>query len=98
MGISYKVQEYGGTVVASGERYLTATMVEALDPVVYPMLGHICPYDDTMFNSWQVHTLIKELHHIPDSHPLDPTIREDLRALCDAVLAKPHRQLWFIGD
>ncbi|MGS2648784.1 hypothetical protein [Streptosporangium sp. LJ11] len=97
--IGYRVQEYTGIIVARGEQRIYASTIKALDRSAFPMLGHIDPYDDTMFNSLQVRTLVEELDRLPNDHPLNSSDCSDLKALCELVVGRiHHRQLWFIGD
>jgi hypothetical protein len=95
--IDYKVLRYGKTV-AKGKQGIDAAWLMGLDPKSFPMLGHLIPYGDTMFNSLQVRTLLAELGNLSAGHPLISRIGDDLRALCQLVLAEPHGQLWFFGD
>lgn len=69
----------------------------ALDQSVFPMLGHLLPYADTVFNSRQVATLLAEVPHLPPGVVTDEFARE-LLDLGQRVLEGQHLYLWFLGD
>ncbi|MFC5753005.1 hypothetical protein [Actinomadura rugatobispora] len=95
--IDYQVQEFGKTI-ARGSRGIDIFWLDGLDQSRIPMLRHLLPYADTMFNSSQVSSLAEELDGLPEDNPLVPEIRDELKRLCEHVSAGAHRQLWFLGD
>ncbi len=69
---------------------------------IYPLLAHVDPYGNTIYNRGQMETLLVELRQIRDTCP---NLRQDrlavideLQRICTEGLKKPHRFLWFIGD
>ncbi|MER5689218.1 hypothetical protein [Streptomyces sp. NPDC002205] len=68
-----------------------------LDQSVFPMLGHLLPYADTVFNSRQVSTLLEEIPQLPPGVVTDELARE-LLELGRTVLEGQHLYLWFLGD
>jgi hypothetical protein len=67
-----------------------------LDRAVFPILAGVCPYEDTVFNSWQVPNLLAEPERLPADRvgPWVPQIRE----LCMTAGQEPHRYVWLVGD
>ena len=66
---------------------------------MFPMLAHVDPYGDTIFNRAQMSELAGELTTIQAD--LDGEALSTARALCILIAAHgsaPHRYLWFIGD
>ncbi|MFD8424534.1 hypothetical protein [Streptomyces sp. NPDC059466] len=68
-----------------------------LDQSAFPMLGHLLPYADTVFNHRQVATLLEEIPRLPAGVLTDQFMRE-LIELGQAVLDGQHLYLWFLGD
>ncbi|MEV0644847.1 hypothetical protein AB0I28_06250 [Phytomonospora sp. NPDC050363] len=96
--INAQVRGETGEVLVRGESGLNwSNEMAGLDRSSFPMIGHVCPYTDTIFNSWQVPTLMDELLRLPAGVASAETI-EELRSLCQFVLDGPHRYLWFLGD
>ncbi|WP_370105678.1 hypothetical protein [Streptacidiphilus sp. BW17] len=91
------VREENGNVVARaacGLRWLGT--VSELDRARFPLLGGLDPYGDAVFNQRQIPVLLRELDQLPDQ--CQGQWVDEVRALGRAVLQKPHRFLWFIGD
>ncbi|HWL35075.1 MAG TPA: hypothetical protein VNQ77_02675 [Frankiaceae bacterium] len=64
-----------------------------------PLLGHVDPYDDTVFNEMQMPPLIRELQQLADTAPpAEAETARNLIALTDLVLRTPHLYLVFLGD
>ncbi|RKS71262.1 hypothetical protein BZB76_5751 [Actinomadura pelletieri DSM 43383] len=95
--ITYKVVEFN-EIVDQGAHGIDIAWIAALDQNTFPMLRHLLPYADTMFNSSQVHSLSAELELLPATSPLVPDVRDHLKRLCDLTGKGAHRQLWFYGD
>ncbi|GGV20740.1 hypothetical protein GCM10010182_48540 [Actinomadura cremea] len=95
--IDYRVLEYD-KVIAQGRSGIDISWIWSLDRDLIPMLGHLLPYADTMFNSSQVSSLATELDRLPAGSPLVPDVRDDLKHLCELTANGGHRQLWFFGD
>ncbi|MFF8618496.1 hypothetical protein [Streptomyces sp. NPDC015350] len=68
-----------------------------LDQSVFPMLGHLLPYADTVFNHRQVSTLLEEIPRLPAGVLTDEFACE-LFELGQAVLDGQGLYLWFLGD
>ncbi len=93
-----EVRSENGVVLARaarGVQWQSATIAE-LDRSVFPMLAGICPYADTVFNSWQRPMLLEELERLPPERQ-GPWI-EEIRAMCRTAEAGQHRYVWFLGD
>jgi hypothetical protein len=95
--INYQVQEFG-KVIARGSHGIDIFWLGDVDVSRIPMLRHLLPYADTMFNHSQAAALIEELDALPAHSRLVPEIRDDLKRLCGIAEARGHRQLWFLGD
>lgn len=55
------------------------------------MLAGICPYADTVFNSWQRPTLLAELER-------QGPWADRLRECCRTADEDSHRYVWILGD
>ncbi|MEU6753103.1 hypothetical protein ABZ914_43375 [Spirillospora sp. NPDC046719] len=95
--IDYRVLR-GGTIEAWGSHGIDIAWIWELDRDLIPMLWHLLPYADTMFNSSQARSLLAELDRLPESSPLVPAVRDDLKRLCEITSQHGHSQLWFFGD
>jgi len=67
-----------------------------------PLLRHIDPYGNTVFNCFQMRSLIDEIDSLlaqPDLLTLEQVrFLSVLRACCEEGDEEPHRYLWLIGD
>lgn len=73
-------------------------LLQGIDRERFPLLGHIDPYGDTVFNSLQVRSLMKELNSwSPGVADIETSISR-LVEYCKFVLADTHRYLWIFGD
>lgn len=95
--IDYRVLRLN-EAVAQGSHGIDIAWIWELDRDLVPLLGHLLPYADTMFNSSQVHSLLAELDRLPKNSPLVPEVRDDLKRLCEITSQHGHNQLWFFGD
>jgi hypothetical protein len=84
---------------------LQSVSAEGFDPVrkgisrtEYPILGHIDPYGDTVFNRMQVRTLMEEIARLECADIISGQLRDSIIELCERCLARPHQFLWFIGE
>jgi hypothetical protein len=100
VAISVVLKDEAGNVLARMPRpYVPLLSGEALPE--YPMLGHIDPYGNTIYNRGQMRTLRTELGRLTDSAELSNTsndVVQQLLAICAEGLQRPHRYLWFVGD
>ncbi|TDC59224.1 hypothetical protein E1258_18735 [Micromonospora sp. KC207] len=101
MGTSVALKDQLGRVVLVAERPYPR-LVSWTDRVEFPMLGHVDPYGNTIYNRGQMESLIMELDKLqavrPEVFLNDGGFVQDLRDLCLAGIRKPHRYLWFVGD
>ncbi|MGW4386556.1 hypothetical protein [Streptomyces sp. NPDC004685] len=96
--INVQVRGESGTVEARAEHGVAwGPELAALDQSEFPMLGHLLPYADTVFNSGQVVTLLAEVSRLPPGVVTDVFSRELLN-LCRTLLDGQHLCLWFLGD
>lgn len=97
--IDIEVRSENGGVLARGRgrgiAWGSETIAE-LDRSQFPMLAGICPYEDTVFNSWQRPMLLAELDLLPPERQ-GPWV-EALRELCRTAAEAPHRYVWLLGD
>jgi hypothetical protein len=96
--IGMQVRGEDGSVLAEGGHQLEweSATVAGLDRSQFPMLTGICPYEDTVFNSWQRPMLLAELDRLPPERqgPWAGALRE----LCCTAEAGLGRYVWFVGD
>lgn len=68
----------------------------------FPMLGHVDPHGDTIFNGGQMQALVAELDVIettfPDIAGREVGVITQIKELCKIGTRRPHSFLWFIGD
>ncbi|MFG2112899.1 hypothetical protein ACGFRB_09700 [Streptomyces sp. NPDC048718] len=96
--IDLQIRREDGTLEACAKRGVAwGPELAGLDQSVFPMLGHLLPYADTVFNHRQVSTLLAEVPRLPPGVLTDEFTRE-LIELGQAVLDGPHLYLWFVGD
>ncbi|MGW1709623.1 hypothetical protein ACWCP8_30040 [Streptomyces sp. NPDC002206] len=96
--INLQVRSEDGTIAARAEHGVVwGPELAGLDQSVFPMLGHLLPYADTVFNSRQVSTLLEEIPQLPPGVVTDELAREILE-LGRTVLDGQHLYLWFLGD
>lgn len=77
-------------------------LVTWTDREEYPMLGHVDPYGNTIYNRGQMETLMVELDRLRTSlfsrnDDMFDSLEQVLR-LCENGIRRPHRYLWFVGD
>ncbi|MFE7616786.1 hypothetical protein [Streptomyces sp. NPDC057496] len=96
--IDLQVRGETGTIEARAEHGVVRGPEPAdLDQSAFPMLGHLLPYADTVFNHRQVATLPAEVPRLPPGVVTDEFARE-LLDLGRMVLDGHHLYLWFLGD
>ena len=101
MGISVVLKDLAGEVLMRlACPYIP--VVSWADRTEYPILGHVDPYGNTIYNRGQMETLMTELERVRrKSHAADVDAKaaiEGLREVCAEGIKKPHRYLWFLGD
>ncbi|MET8845354.1 hypothetical protein ABZW67_35355 [Streptomyces rubiginosohelvolus] len=96
--MNLQVRGEGGTNEARAKHGVVwGPELAGLDQSVFPMLGHLLPYADTVFNHRQMSTLLKEVPRLPAGVLTDEFARE-LIELGQAVLDGQGLYLWFLGD
>jgi hypothetical protein len=96
--INLQVRGENGTIEAHAQNGVAwGAELAGLDQSVFPMLGHLLPYADTVFNSRQAATLPEEVPRLPPGVVTDEFARE-LIELGRKVLDGQHLYLWFLGD
>ncbi|MGW2090219.1 hypothetical protein [Streptomyces sp. NPDC001880] len=96
--INVQVRSESGTIEARAEHGVVwGPELAGLDQSVFPMLGHLLPYADTVFNHRQVSTLLEEIPRLPPDVLTDEFARE-LVELGQTILDGQHLYLWFLGD
>jgi hypothetical protein len=107
VGISVRVQEFGGSSVDTADSETDIASVcafAAADPSRYPLLSGVDAYDDTCFNPRQAGMLVAELNSVIErstDESQQATAREVLRLAALLAVApgrSHHRRLLFIGD
>lgn len=80
--INLQVRSENGTIEARAKHGVVwGPELASLDQSVFPMLGHLLPYADTVFNHRQVSTLLEECFYRGEVEPRLRPVREpvDLR-------------------
>ncbi|MBM7440709.1 hypothetical protein [Streptomyces sp. HB132] len=96
--INLQVRGEKGTIEARAEHGVVwGSELAGLDQSAFPMLGHLLPYADTVFNHRQVSTLLAEVPRLPAGVVTDAVVRE-LVELGRMVLDGRGLYLWFLGD
>ncbi|MFD6989349.1 hypothetical protein [Streptomyces sp. NPDC059943] len=96
--INLQVRGENGTIEARAKHGVVwGAELAALDLSVFPMVGHLLPYADTIFNHRQVSTLLEEVTRLPAGVLTDEFARE-LIELGQVVLDGQGLYLWFLGD
>ncbi|MFF7475243.1 hypothetical protein [Streptomyces sp. NPDC008092] len=96
--IDVQVRSESGVIEIHGRHGVAwSPELGGLDQAAFPMLGHLLPYADTMFNSRQVVTLLDEIPRLPPGVVTDEFAQE-LTVLGRAVLDGQALYLWFLGD
>lgn len=96
--IDLQVRSENGSIEARAKHGVEwGPELAALDQSVFPMLGHLLPYADTVFNHRQVSTLLAEVPRLPPGVLTEEFARE-LAELGQAVLDGQGLYLWFLGD
>lgn len=100
MGLKVVLKTETGTELKSLPRYF-GELITFSERIDFPLLGHIDPYGDTIFNRLQMESISLELKQLLDAGPDSDEKRsfiESLIAICAEGLRRPHRYLWFSGD
>ncbi|SPF07117.1 hypothetical protein [Streptomyces sp. MA5143a] len=96
--INLQVRGENGTIEAHAKHGVVwGPELAVLDQSVFPMLGHLLPYADTVFNHRQVSTLLEEVPRLPEGVLTNEFARE-LMELGQVVLDGQGLYLWFLGD
>jgi hypothetical protein len=97
-----RVTEEGGSTVAEAllDRRFNP-LLKGVDRQRFPIMGILDPYGDTSLNYLQCAQLLEELQRgkaFLESVEVPEATVGELTKLCRLAMAKPHRQLLFIGD
>ncbi|MEU2057101.1 hypothetical protein [Streptomyces bungoensis] len=93
-----QVRGENGTIEARAKHGVVwGPELAVLDQSVFPMLGHLLPYADTVFNHRLVSTLLEEVPRLPAGVLTDEFAR-DLIELGQMVLDGQGLYLWFLKD
>lgn len=97
--ISVQVRTGSGEIL---QRHVSASAGNFFqaDGATYPLLAHVVPWTDTVFNRSQVTALVTEIDRYEADGVANPNGEsfDWLRQLCEATAEEPHRMLWFVGD
>jgi hypothetical protein len=95
--INLQVRHESGTVVAGSEHGIAwDESLAEIERSQFPMLAGVCPFADTVFNTWQIPMLLEELGRLPAERG-GPWV-DAVRALCRTAEEGSHRYVWFVGD
>jgi len=96
------VKSEGGKEISSvSTRGYKNRPLPRVEPAYYPMLGHIDPYGNTVFNRSQIEALREEIESICRFLRVDSetfAFLGEVDVLCVEALKRQHRYLWFYGD
>ncbi|MEU6107549.1 hypothetical protein ABZ853_03925 [Streptomyces albidoflavus] len=99
MGISVEVRTYTGAVEARCVHPSVADLCGRAAGRNLPMLGHVDPLDDTVFNRSQLSVLVPELRALVDGSAAEEAeAAREILALTAQVERRAHRYLVFNGD
>ncbi|MFD7713421.1 hypothetical protein [Streptomyces sp. NPDC059786] len=94
--IDLQVRDESGAVLAHSPGVSWDEALADIDRAEFPMLAGVCPYADTVFNTWQISMLLEELERLPVERA-GPWL-EEVRSMCRTAKEGPHRYVWFMGD
>lgn len=99
MGISVQVRTFTGAVKATCVHPSIADLCRRAASQNLPMLGHVDPCDDTVFNRLQLKVFIPELRALMNGSAAEEAEAvHEILALTAQVERKAHRYLVFNGD
>ncbi|MDQ1033497.1 hypothetical protein QF035_011079 [Streptomyces umbrinus] len=93
--IDLQVRDEIGNILAHSAGVSWDESLVEIDRADLPMIAGLCPYADTIFNSWQRPMLLEELDRLPAER--GPWV-DRVRAMCRTAEEESHRYLWFVGD
>ncbi|MCX5554457.1 hypothetical protein [Streptomyces sp. NBC_00038] len=94
--IDLQVRDEVGSILAHSAGVPWDEALVDIDRAQFPMLAGLCPYADTVFNSWQRPMLLEELDQLPAERS-GPWV-DRVRAMCRTAEEGSHRYVWFVGD
>ncbi|MFF4350330.1 hypothetical protein [Streptomyces sp. NPDC001530] len=94
--IDVRVRHASGTVLARSRGVSWDEWLMDIDASQFPLLAGVCPYADTVFNTWQTPMLLEELARLPVER-MGPWV-DEVRELCRIAEEGAHRYVWFVGD
>ena len=93
--------ESGDTLNSVHESPGAGQVLPILNIGEFPMLGHVDPYGNTIFNRSQMRAIVAEIDRLVGTSAVNEQQSEFLlqvKELCAEGLARQHRFLWFLGD
>jgi len=94
-------KENGETLSSIHESPPEGQVLPILPTAEFPMLGHVDPYGNTIFNRSQMRDIVAEIDRLVGSSAVDERQEGFLlkvKELCVEGLTRQHRFLWFLGD
>ncbi|GAA1693133.1 hypothetical protein [Fodinicola feengrottensis] len=97
--IDVQVRTEAGEILSRISKLSIGVFFQA-ELALYPLLGHIVPWADMVFNSSQLKVLSREVARYEADPVLNPSGEsfDWLQEMCDLVAEAGHRILWFVGD
>ncbi|MBV7648891.1 hypothetical protein [Streptomyces albidoflavus] len=97
--MSVLVRTYSGEVLGRSEHRALGSLFASVPLEGFPFIGHVDPYDDTIFNRLQVNSILAELEKL-GSYLGDDEMAAAIEVidLASLVSERPHRYLVFSGD
>jgi len=104
-------KENGETLNSAHEAPDEGQVLPILNPAEFPMLGHVDPFGNTIFNRSQMREIVAEIDRLVGEPSAggrrigEPSVDErqaefllKVKELCAEGLTRQHRFLWFLGD
>lgn len=94
-------RENGETLNSVHESPGDGHVLPVLDIAEFPMLGHVDPYGNTIFNRSQMRVIMDEIDRLVGAPMMNEKQAEFLlkvKEICVEGLTRQHRFLWFLGD
>jgi hypothetical protein len=96
--INLQVRTESGEILVRGSHAIDWDIAQYIDPDVFPCLGGLLPYADTMFNARQVERLRVEVSSRVLRDMLGAEVVSEIERCCLQVENGLHLYLWFLGD
>lgn len=97
--INLQVRTEAGEIVSRSSHGMEwTTALQDVDEDMFPFLGSLLPYADTIFNSRQTERLRREIASQFICEILGQDLVMEIERLCLQVENGMHLYLWFLGD